>query len=104
MEFFTSFNFYGVTIPELVRFLAQVGLSIMGAAALWGMVFTWRAKKLDGDDKGGAYALGSILMQVLLGGAVLFTLAWWFEYLVVFAEVVGAHEGITIRDIPEAFL
>ena len=95
-----DFNFYGVTIPELFRFLAQVGIAIAGAASLWGLVFTKVAEKSEEPEKGGALAIAGLLSRLFILGSFLFIVVYWIEDLLIFANGAMAHEGITIRQIP----
>ena len=95
-----DFNFYGVTIPELFRFVAQVGLAIAGAAALWGLVFTFVASKSEGEDKAGARAISGLLMRLGILGSVLFVVVYWLEELFIFGASALGHEGVTIREVP----
>lgn len=95
-----DFNFYGVTIPELFRFLAQVGIAIAGAAALWGLVFTRVAEKSDEPERSGARAIAGLLTRLFFLGSALFIIVYWIEDLLIFASSASAHEGITIRQVP----
>jgi len=91
---------FGLTALGLLRFTAQVGLALMGASGLWGMVFARQASRGPEGDREGARGITHMLVRISLIGFALFFLAWLIGVFVVFPSTVNAHEGITIRDIP----
>lgn len=95
---------FGITFPELIRFFIQVGLAVAGAAALWGLAVSWRMRLLDVRDRIGAQVLVYFLARLFGLGFSLYLISWLAGYLFVFTPSVSAHEGITIRSIPEAFV
>ena len=97
-------GFYGITFLELVRFFMQVGLALAGAAALWGLIIAWRMPRLGIRDRVGSEVLVYFLGRLFGLGFSLFLASWLLAFFSVFIPSVFAHEGITIRNIPAAFI
>jgi hypothetical protein len=80
---------------QLLAFIRQVGFAVMGAAALWGMVFLYIANKKDKDESSGLFLSWMGLRMrwlVILGGISTFA-SWFVSTMLIPAN---AHEGVTL--------
>ena len=89
---------FGIELYEFISFVRQLGLSVAGAACLWGFVFEYISRK-----EGQALSCSVIyewiarrMMFVLYGGALTALIAWLILWFMIPAV---AHEGITL--VPE---
>lgn len=94
----------GITYSGFIRFFMQAGLALAAASALWGLVVAWRMKVFGNRDRLGAEVLTYFLGRLFGLGFSLYLVSWWVSYLIIFVPTVAAHEGITIRAIPDAFV
>lgn len=77
----------GFELSGLVRFFAQVGVAVAGAASLWGLVLALKKEK----------GLSDLLMWPFLIGFLVFVISWLLATLVFFPANIFGHEGIVIK-------
>lgn len=85
---------------QALRFLTQAGLVVACASCLWGMVFSFRAKR-NAEKRNDLNELSRLLFMLFFIGAITFFTFWWATYLIFFAPEISAHEGIVIKPIFE---
>ncbi len=73
-----------------VRFIAQVAVSVAGAAALWGLFFAWRGKKKNNKS----FFELEIKLAPLFFGAFAAFLFFWCAAVFIYPSIASAHEGI----------
>ncbi len=85
----------GIDAISIVRFLMQAGAAVLGAASLWGIVFSVKARAIRGYGSGIFQALNRVLLLLSSGAFLVLAVSWGVAYalLPVPAE---AHEGISI--------
>lgn len=86
---------WGLEFYQLLSFGRQVGLAVMAAAALWGMVFFFLAAKKDLNDSAGVFLtwIGLRMRWLVIGGGLLALLTWM---ILTFMIPASAHEGVTL--------
>ena len=86
---------WGIEIYQLLSFGRQFGLSVMGAASLWGMVFLYVAHKKELNDPAGIFLswIGLRMRWFVIGGGSLAITTWFALTLLLPAN---AHEGVTL--------
>lgn len=85
---------FGAEFSELILFLRQLGLTLVGASSLWGFVFTRWTRHRPSEKECLVYDwIGMKLLLPLFGGVVLVLLSW---FLFTFLIPVYAHEGIVL--------
>lgn len=77
----------GFELSGLIRFFAQAGVALAGAASLWGLVLAFKKET----------KLFELLMWPFLAGFVVFIINWLFAALVFFPANIFGHEGIVIE-------
>lgn len=80
---------------QLLSFGRQVGLAVMGAAALWGMVFLYIANKKHINDPAGIFMdwIGLRMRWLVLIGGAIGVITWLILTVLIPAN---AHEGVTL--------
>jgi len=86
---------WGIKLYQLLSFGRQFGLAVMGAAALWGMVFLYLAHTKKVNDTAGVFLSWIALRMrwlILAGGFI--AVSMWL-ILTLFVPTY-AHEGVTL--------
>lgn len=80
---------------QLFSFGRQLGLAVMGAAALWGMVFLFVAYRKKTSETAGVFLswMGIRMRWLVVAGGLLAVAMWFVLTLMVPAS---AHEGVTL--------
>jgi len=87
---------FGMELSELYAFLLQVGLAVSGAAALWGVVFSTKARMSDSDVTHIIYHWIAQRLKYLLYASGLLSLIAWGLISNWIATHAHAHEGIRL--------
>ncbi len=89
---------WGMELHQLISFGRQLGLAVMGAASLWGMIFLYLAHRKRMTDSAGIFLSWMALRMrwLVVGGGLLGIFAW---FALTFFTDVNAHEGVTLVTI-----
>ena len=79
---------------ELIQFIKQVSIALVGAAAMWGLYFYYRATNSRGEKKRVLTEVTHKMIEPLTAALAAFTVTWMVLDFRNYA--VSAHEGITI--------
>jgi len=97
------FELFGMEFYQLLSFGRQLGLSVMGGASLWAMVFLYIAHAKKVEDSSGIFLtwIGLRMRWLVIGGGLL-SVAMWTALTMLMP--VAAHEGVTLITVREGVL
>jgi len=92
---------FGIEIPNLVRFFMQSAAAIAGAATLWCLIFSIKARRNSAPEKEHFYALMHLLMPLFWASLLVFLVSWWAAALIFFPPDLFAHGGVVEKSAYE---
>ena len=98
-----GFEIFGMESYQLLSFGRQLGLSVMGAASLWAMVFLYLAHNKKVEDSAGIFLtwIGLRMRWLVISGGFLAFVMWSVLTMIL---PVAAHEGVTLVTSKESIL
>jgi len=89
---------FGLTLFELLLFLKQLGVTLAGGAALWGLVFFWKSRHVPAGQKNVFLGLSEKLIFLFAAGMMIAALAWLGIHSF-YPNPIFAHEGINLPPV-----
>ncbi len=87
---------FGIELIEIVFLSKQIGLAVLGASSLWGMVLLHRSKKAKSGEEAESFRWTAHNLLIPFAGGLGLTVFTWIVSIIVFPFSLFAHEGITI--------
>jgi hypothetical protein len=89
---------FGLTLFEFLLFLKQLGITLAGGAALWGLVFFWKSRHVPAGQKNIFFGLSEKLIFLFTAGMLIAALAWLGIHSF-YPNSIFAHEGINLPPV-----
>jgi len=79
----------------------QSAAAIAGAAALWCLIFSIKARRNSAPEKEHFYALMHLLTPLFWVSLIVFLIGWWVAALIFFPPDILAHGGVVEKPVYE---
>ena len=87
---------------ELIQFVKQASIALVGAAALWGLIYYYKARHARGEKKDVFTQISKKMLEPLTVALAAFTVTWM---AIDFSNyTVNAHEGIILDPTKQQLL